>query len=73
MGRGRGFRGADSGSFTGNFRGGGPVYHPTNEIDFEIQQWSELAVALIIRFFFAINAFPRRIATKRAEHSRRPG
>jgi len=40
-GQGRGFGGADSRGFTGNSRGGRPMYHSTDEIDFEVQQWSE--------------------------------
>ena len=52
MGRGRGFGGADLGGFTGNFRGGRPAYHSMDEIDFEIQQWSELTRSLITRTRF---------------------
>ncbi|KAF9792528.1 hypothetical protein BJ322DRAFT_1029752 [Thelephora terrestris] len=40
-GRGRGSGGVDLGGFTGNIRGGMPVNHPMDEIDFEIQQWNE--------------------------------
>lgn len=50
MGRGRGFGDVDLGGFTGNFRGGRPVYHPMDEIDFEIQQFSEFTDSLIARF-----------------------
>ena len=73
MGRGRGFGGADLGGFTGNFRSGGPAYHSTDEINFEIQQWSELAGFLSTHphFVFTTTAFRRRIATERAEHPRR--
>ena len=76
MGRGRGFSGTDFGGFTGNFRGGRPMYHPMEDIDFEIQQWGELAIVLIARVRVLCihnDACPRRIATKRAEHSRRSG
>jgi len=38
------------GGFTGNFHGGRPVYHPMDEVDFDIQQWGELVNPLVIRF-----------------------
>ena len=47
IGRGRGF-GVDMGAFAANFHGGRPAYHPMDEVDIDIQQWSELANALVI-------------------------
>ena len=46
------------------------------EVDFEIQQWGELTEALVVRVrlrYIHKTTFPRRVTTKRKEHSRRSG
>lgn len=50
-GRGSGFRGVDLGGFTGDFRGGRPVYHPMGEANLQIQQWSEPTKPVTARAF----------------------
>jgi len=36
------------GAFAANFHSGRPAYHPMDEVDFDLQQLSELASALVI-------------------------
>ena len=61
------------GGFTGNFHGGRPMYHPMDEVDLDIQQWSELPQSPYLPLIFTTTALPRRTATKWTEHSWWPG
>ena len=63
VGRGRGFRGADFGGFTGNSRGGKPLYHSMDEVDFEIQQWGEPTKRLVTLIFLLSIDFHRTSQT----------